>query len=79
MYNKLKNIKITNEAEPRIQFSILDSCTSNNGVQEKVTREYDICLSLIPFNPESVLGLNTMEELLSGALKQIVETVESYK
>lgn len=72
MYDKLTNIKITNECEPRIEYTIVSTINSD-GVSAKETKEYDICLSLIPFDSSSVDSCQNMEELLSAVLKQAVE------
>lgn len=75
MYDKLKNIQITNEHEPRIKF-ITESFINADGVSAKEITEYDICLSLIPFDSSTVDSCQNMEELLSAVLKQVVEYKE---
>lgn len=73
MYDKLKDIQISNKHEPRISFALTESYSDNNGVIEIIMKEYDVCLAMVPFTADTVSDLNNMEELVSAVLKQIVE------
>lgn len=68
MYDKLKNIKITNEHEPRIEFD-RENFSDENGIQIKTSEHYNICLQMIPFNAEWVSECENLEEALSAILK----------
>jgi len=70
IYDKLKNIHITNEGEPRIKFEVVESCKSNDGVITEHVKKYDVCLSLI-FGDARRGG--HMEEIIADHLKEIYE------
>lgn len=68
MFDKLKNIKITNEFEPRMEFEIVSK--NNNGTF--VTKKYDVCLSMIYLD-----GDKNADQVLETMLKDIFEYAQS--
>lgn len=63
MFEKLKNIKLVNTFEPRIEFEVVGDY--NNGI--KVTKKYDVSLNLVSFENTNA------EEILERVLEAIYQ------
>ena len=66
IFDKLKNIRIVNNFEPRIEFEYCDG--NNDGVI--TNKQYDICLSLAPMKDN--------EQNCEQAAKDLLESLLAY-
>lgn len=71
IFKTIKEIKITNDSEPRIEFEI----TGENSGGVIVTKKYDVCLQLVPV--QKLIDPENAEVVLENLLVDILGYAES--